>query len=63
MSRCAVVSSDTKIIQSIIVAEPTDIPYEGTYLVLVAEDVFCDIGWLHDPITNTFIDPNPPIEE
>lgn len=59
MSRIAVVQIDSNIVSNLIIAEVTDPPYEGTFLVNV-NDIACNIGWLYDPVTGDFTDPNPP---
>lgn len=60
----AVVSQDTLIVINIIVADPViDPPPVGCVLVGLADGEPCDIGWLYDPSTNTFSDPNPPVVE
>jgi hypothetical protein len=58
MANCAVVRDTDNIVVNKIVANPDNLPPEGTYLVLIQDGVMCDIGWLWDGVT--FIDPNPP---
>lgn len=48
MANCAVVSLETNIVVNKIVAEPIDLPPDGTYLVLIPDGVMCDIGWYWD---------------
>lgn len=61
--RAAVVDLLTNIVINIIVANAAvDAPPDGTLLVDVT-DVFCDIGWVYDPATGTFSDPNAPATE
>ena len=61
---CAVVSQDTMIVVNIIVADPTiDPPPNGCVLIGLVEGEPCDIGWIYDPDTNTFANPNPPPPE
>lgn len=61
--RAAVVDLLTNIVINIIVADAgVDPAPEGTMLVDVT-DVPCDIGWLYDPNTGTFSDPNAPATE
>lgn len=61
--RAAVVDLLTNIVINIIVANAAVDPApEGTLLVDVT-DVQCDIGWVYDPNTGTFSDPNPPATE
>lgn len=60
----AVVEQDTLIVVNIIVADPvTDPPPVGCVLIGLTPDEPCNIGWLYDPATNTFSDPNPPPPE
>ena len=60
----AVVSQDTLIVVNIIVADPvTDPPPSGCVLIGLEEGVPCDIGWIYNPATNTFSNPNPPPPE
>jgi len=61
--RAAVVDILTNIVINIIVANAgVDPAPEGTLLVDVT-DIPCDIGWVYDPATGTFSDPNPPPAE
>lgn len=61
--RAAVVDLLNNIVINIIVANPAVDPApEGTLLVDVT-NVPCDIGWVYDPATGTFTDPNPPVTE
>jgi hypothetical protein len=56
---CAVVSQDALTVVNIIVADPSsDPPPEGCALVVLTPGEPCDIGWIYDPATNTFSDPN-----
>lgn len=58
--RAAVVDLLTNIVINIIVANPAVDPApEGALLVDVTEAP-CDIGWVYDPASGTFTDPNPP---
>jgi hypothetical protein len=60
----AVVSQDTLIVVNIIVADPAvDPPPTGCVLIGLTYGEPCGIGWLYDPDTNTFSDPNPPPPE
>lgn len=59
MARVAVISQETNVVLAIIVAEATDTPHQGTFLVDV-DHTACNLGWIYDPILNDFIDPNPP---
>jgi len=61
--RAAVIDLLTNIVVNMIVASAeTDAAPDGTFLVNVT-DTFCDIGWVYDPATGTFSDPNPPPAE
>lgn len=59
MSNCAVVQLSDNIVVNKIVAEPTDLPPDETYLVLIPDGVMCDMGWLWDG--TDFIEPEPPL--
>ncbi len=62
--KSAVVDQDTMIVVNIIVADPsTDPPPAGCLLVGLVDGEPCGIGWVYDPVTNTFSDPNPPPPE
>lgn len=61
MSTCAVVSSLDNIVINKIVAEPTDLAPDGTYLVLIPNGVMCDIGWYWNG--TEFIEPNSQLEQ
>lgn len=58
MSNCAVVQISDNIVVNKIVADSTDVPPDGTMLVVIEDGVMCDIGWTWDgtnfiePITN-----------
>lgn len=61
---CAVVEQDTLIVINIIVADPViDPPPAGCVLIGLSPDQLCNIGWIYDPATNTFSNPNPPPAE
>lgn len=58
--RCAVVDS-SNIVVNLIMADPTVDPApEGCILVGLADDDSVSIGWIYDPATGQFTDPNPP---
>lgn len=60
----AVVSQGTLIVVNIIVADPAiDPPPYDCVLIGLVDGEPCNIGWLYDPATNTFSDPNPPPPE
>ncbi len=57
----AIINS-ASIVENIIVwdgASPYD-PGNGLTLVVINDGVMCQIGWIYDPVTQTFTDPNPP---
>lgn len=56
--QCAVVQYSNNVVINIIVAEPTFEPPIGCFLVLLNDGQDCGIGWIYDPATNTFTDPN-----
>lgn len=60
MSVCAVVRIEDNKVENIIVAEPTYLPPNNTYLV-ICDDNLCDIGWIWNGIE--FINPNLNVEE
>lgn len=60
MMESAVVDIETNIVINRIVATASiALPPDGCYLVDIT-NVICDIGWIYDPASNTFTDPNPP---
>ena len=62
--RCAVVRNSDNIVVNLIMAGPSVDPApEGTILVGIPDDSPVDIGWIYDPETGQFTDPNPPVEE
>jgi hypothetical protein len=62
--RCAVVQNSNNLVINLIIADPSvDPAYEGTILVGLPEDSSVGIGWIYDPATGQFADPNPPVEE
>lgn len=62
--RSALVNSTTNIVENIIVADPSVDPApEGFVLVALPDDSSVAIGWIYDPATGTFTDPNPPQPE
>lgn len=61
MAKHAVVNSDNVVENIIVWDESSDWrPPEGRFLVNV-DEIFCDIGWVHN--NGTFANPNPPVEE
>lgn len=61
MSNCAVVRLSDNVVINKIVAEPTDLAPDGTQLILIADGVMCDIGWIWNG--TDFVDPNSPAVE
>ena len=60
----AVVDEGTLIVVNIIVADPTvDPPPPGYLLIGLTDGEPCNIGWIYDPSTNAFSDPNHPPPE
>jgi hypothetical protein len=56
----AVVDLQTNVVVNRIVATASiALPPDGCYLVDIT-DLVCDIGWIYDQTSKTFIDPNPP---
>lgn len=61
--RCALINNSTKIVANVIVADPAVDPApEGYILVGLPDDSPVSIGWIYDPVTGQFTDPNPPPE-
>ena len=60
--KAAVVDPQNNIVANIIVADAkVDLPPDGYFLIDVTE-IPCAIGWIYDPQTGSFADPNPPTE-
>lgn len=61
--RAAVVNLlDNKITAVVMADASKDVAYEGSFLVDVT-GVYCKIGWIYDPQTDTFIDPDPQLPQ
>jgi len=56
--RAAVVDILTNIVINIIVANASVDPAPDGTLLIDVTDITCDIGWVYDPATGTFADPN-----
>lgn len=57
--RCALVNQSTNIVENIIVADPSvDPPPSGYVIIGIPDDSPVCIGWLYDPATGQFSDPN-----
>lgn len=62
--RCAVIQNSDNTVINLIMADPSVDPApENTILVGLPDDSPVDIGWIYDPATGQFTDPNPPVEE
>jgi hypothetical protein len=62
--KCAVVSLSDNTVINVILANPfVDPAYEGTELVGIEDNLPISMGWIYDPATGQFTDPNPPVEE
>lgn len=59
MPKCAVVQQSDNTCINLIVADVTDPAPIGSFLVDVS-DMACDIGWIYDSSTDSFVDPYPP---
>jgi hypothetical protein len=58
--RCAVVQNSNDIVINIIIADPAlDPAPEGCTLVGLTDDSPVTFGWIYDPATGQFTDPNP----
>lgn len=56
--RAAVVRIEDRVVINVIVADAaTDVAPDGCYLV--NNESFFDIGWVHNPVMNDFVNPNP----
>lgn len=59
--RCAFVQNSDNTVTNIIVANPAVDPApEGCTLVALSDDSPVSFGWIYDPATGQFTDPNPP---
>jgi hypothetical protein len=60
----AVVQNSNETVINVIVADPSVDPApEGCTLVALPEGSPVTFGWIYDPITGQFTDPNPPAPE
>ena len=58
--RCAMINSTTNIVETVIIADPAIDPApDGYILVALPADSPAWVGWIYDPVTQTFTDPNP----
>lgn len=59
--KCALVNSTTNIVENIIIADPAVDPAPSGYLLVgIPDDSPVAIGWIYDPATGTFTNPNAP---
>jgi hypothetical protein len=58
--RSALIDSSTNVVINVIVADPAVDPApEGYFLINLPEDSMVAIGWVYDPATGLFSNPNP----
>ena len=61
MMRCALVDLSTNHVVNLIIASPdTDPAPDGHVIVGLPDESAVAIGWLYDPFTGLFTDPNAP---
>lgn len=59
--RCALVNESTWIVENMIVADPAVDPAPAGYIIIgVTDDSPVQIGWIYNPDTGEFTNPNPP---
>lgn len=58
--RCAVVDQATNVVTNLIVADAAEGATLPGCLLVNVDGVDCGIGWLFDPASQGFFDPNPP---
>lgn len=58
--RSALINEVTLIVENIIVADPSVDPAPSGYLLVDVSNEKVEIGWIYDPNTGTFSNPNPP---
>lgn len=62
--RCALVNDRTNIVENLIVADPAVDPAPTGYILVgIPDDSPVAVGWIYDPATQTFTNPNPPAPE
>lgn len=60
MTKCAVCNISNNVVTNVIVADPGDQPYTGTYFVKITADTnIGGIGYTYDREKNKFIAPKP----
>ena len=61
---CALVQNSDNTVINIIVADPAvDHAPEGCTIVGLPDNSPVSFGWIYDPATGQFTDPNPPVSE
>jgi len=59
--KCALVQNSDNTVINLIMADPSVDPTpEGTTIVGLPDDSPVSFGWIYDPATGQFTDPNPP---
>lgn len=59
--KCAMINSATNIVENVIIADPAVDPAPSGYLLVgIPDDSPVAIGWIYDPATGQFTDPNAP---
>lgn len=59
--RCALVNSITNIVENIIIADPAVDPAPDGYVIIgLPANSAVSSGWIYDPATGQFTDPNAP---
>jgi hypothetical protein len=59
----ALVQISDYVVVNIIIAVPSYVPPEGYLAIELTPGQVCNVGWIYDPATGTFINPNPPPQE
>jgi hypothetical protein len=57
MARCAVVQNSDNLVVNIIIADPSDPPQDGCFLIDIDSKPYVDIGWFYNPATGDFYPP------
>ena len=58
--QCALVNASTNIVENIIIADPAVDPAPNGYILISVAGTEVAMGWIYDPNTGTFTNPNPP---
>jgi hypothetical protein len=62
--RSALVNEQTNIVENVIIADPSVDPAPNGYVIIGLSDTSpVSIGWIYDPASGTFTNPNPPPPE